>query len=177
MHRIHKDDLDFFFNVSNSSYCLPHNAEAKLWWLSLPFSHWNLFLQSTSTMLQSLAGKHGRDCTSGSVQAWPPNWDGRRSFLTRNWGQKNKNLWCVNGRFFPVPYQLCWNRTTMMGHASLSPHLLAWLPLTRSENWAGENMYFWNFLLLNIQEQYLKLICFSFPKSEPTLQNTSVECC
>lgn len=66
-------------------FWLSNNVAAMQWRLSLPLSHWNLFLQSTSTMLQSLAGKHGRESTNGSVQAWPPNWDGRRSVRTRNW--------------------------------------------------------------------------------------------
>lgn len=67
------------------NFWLSNNAAVTQWGSSLPLSHWNLFLQSTSTMLQSLAGKHGRESTSGSIQAWPPNWDGLRSVRTRNW--------------------------------------------------------------------------------------------
>lgn len=63
---------------------LSNSATIMQWRLSLPLSHWNLFLQSISTTLQSLVGKHGRESTSDSVQPWPPNWDGRRNVRTRN---------------------------------------------------------------------------------------------
>lgn len=80
-------------------FWLTGNTAVTQWGLSLPLSHRNLFLQSTCTMLQSLAGKQERESTSGSVQAWPPNWDGRRSVRVRNWKAEGINpglfLWAL----------------------------------------------------------------------------------